>query len=105
MPRGDRWRMEKPCADCPFNSKGPGLRLRRSLRPGRFAEITEGLRRGGHFECHKTTRSTGDGSRLVCAGSIAWQAKRGIVSQYQRVCESLAYFSKRRKKTTTSTTE
>lgn len=85
------WRMVKPCADCPFSTKGPGLRLRRSLRPGRYRSILADLRRGAHFFCHKTTRGTGDGSNRVCAGSLAWSEKRGITSNYQRVCERVEH--------------
>jgi hypothetical protein len=87
-----RWRVARKCADCPFAKKGAGLKLRRSLRPGRFAEILRGLRREGYFICHKTTRQTGNGTNLVCAGSIEWQEKRGLTSQYQRICERLAAF-------------
>lgn len=83
------WRMRAPCVDCPFNKSGPGLKLRRSLRPGRMEEIERALRGDGHFICHKTTAQTGDGSRRICAGSIAWREKRGFSSNYQRICERL----------------
>lgn len=81
--------MLKPCIDCPFNKRGPGLRLRRSLRPGRMAEIERALRSDQHFTCHKTTVNTGDGSNRICAGSIEWQEKRGLSSNYLRICERL----------------
>lgn len=89
MSKSGKWRMDKPCQDCPFNSKGPGLHLRKSLRPVRWREILDSLRYGQHFPCHKTTHETGDGSDLVCAGAIAWQDKRGFSSQYVRICERL----------------
>lgn len=102
MPRGSRWRMAKPCADCPFNKKGPGLRLRRTLARGRWKEITDGLKAGAYFMCHKTTAETGNGTNLLCAGSIAYQEERGTSSNYQRVCESLEYFRKKRKSPATT---
>ncbi len=96
MPRGNQWRVKKPCADCPFNTKGPGLHLRRSLGPGRWKEITGSLKEGAYFMCHKTTGETGNGTNLLCAGSIAYQAKRNTSSNYQRVCEALDYHRTRR---------
>ncbi len=87
---GFKWRMESPCENCPFNASGPGLHLRRSLRRGRWLEITRGLLRGTYFTCHKTTHETGDGSDLVCAGAIAWQERRGASSNLQRVMERLS---------------
>jgi hypothetical protein len=81
--------MPAPCADCPFNAKGPGLRLRFGLRPGRWREILSALRRDGHFLCHKTTGETGDGSNLLCAGAMAWQERRGLPSQLVRIMERL----------------
>ncbi len=82
------WRLPTMCTDCPFASSGPGLHLRKSLQPGRFAGILAGLRRGEHFFCHKTTAETGDGSNLVCAGALAYLKTHGIASAYVRLCES-----------------
>ena len=62
------YRMPAPCANCPFNRTGAGAALRRSLRRGRWAEILRALRSDGHFMCHKTTRETGTGAELICAG-------------------------------------
>jgi hypothetical protein len=87
--RMKRWRMAAPCADCPFSSSRAGVFLRKTLRLGRMREIETALRNDGHFVCHKTARTTGDGSELVCAGAMAWQEKRGLSSQYVRICERL----------------
>lgn len=92
-----RYRMEVPCADCPFSKSEKGTRLRRSLAPGRMTEIRANLRNGGAFECHKTTDETGDGSNLLCAGALEWQHARGISSQMERIGERLAYFATLRK--------
>lgn len=81
------WRMPGMCANCPFATSGPGLALRKTLR--RWPAILADLRRGAYFVCHKTAPETGDGSRLVCAGSLDWQESRGISSNYARVCERL----------------
>jgi hypothetical protein len=99
MATSSRWRMEAKCSDCPFASRGPGLRLRRSLKPGRWAEITGGLLNGQHFTCHKTTHETGDGTELMCAGSIEWCDRRGISTNLQRIMERLDYMFKKRRKT------
>lgn len=89
--------MERQCADCPFARSGPGLRLRRSLAPGRWREILAALRADLHFTCHKTTRDAGDGSQLVCAGALDWQAARGLSSNFQRICERLEAMTLNRK--------
>lgn len=67
------------------------MHLRKSLHPERWREILGGLKRGDHFICHKTGDETGDGSNLICAGAMEWQHKRGLTSQYERVCERLEY--------------
>lgn len=86
------WRMPAMCADCPFASSGPGLHLRRTLERGRWREIQTALLNNQHFTCHKTTDETGDGSKLMCAGAIAWQEKRGVSSNLQRIMERLEWF-------------
>ncbi len=89
--------MVVPCVDCPFNTDGPGARLRRTLAKGRMAEIKRGLRQGEHFICHKTSDETGDGSKLVCAGSLAYQDSVGASSNYARICERLDWLKASRK--------
>lgn len=88
------WRMQSPCANCPFNAEGPGLHLRKSLRCGRWGEIRRGLLSGEHFTCHKTTDETGDGSNLMCAGAIAFQEKNNVSSNLQRVMERIDWMRK-----------
>jgi hypothetical protein len=83
--------MEVKCSDCPFASSGPGLHLRKSLARGRWREILLSLRMDGHFHCHKTTHETGDGSELLCAGSLEWQEKHiGQPGQLARVMERIS---------------
>lgn len=91
-----KWRTARKCSDCPFATKGPGLELRKSLRPARWREILDSLRRDAHFFCHKTTEATGDGSNQVCAGSIEWQTKHGVTSQYVRICKRLDVIHRRK---------
>lgn len=87
-----QWRVESKCADCPFASSGAGLHLRRTLRPGRWREILNGLRRDGHFHCHKTTDETGNGTKLLCAGSLEWQEKHvGSVGQLARIMQRMGH--------------
>lgn len=93
-----QWRMKEPCTNCPFNSDGPGLHLRKSLLQGRFLEIKRGLLSGEHFTCHKTTKETGDGSELMCAGAIKYQEKNSVSSNFQRVMERLDYFREKGKR-------
>lgn len=89
--RGRRWKMDAKCADCPFATSGSGRFLRATLGASRWRGILRALRSDKHFLCHKTTRETGNGSNLVCAGSIEWQEKRGLSSQYQRICERVEW--------------
>lgn len=91
-----QWRTITKCADCPFASGGAGLHLRKSLRPGRWREILNSLRNDIHFFCHKTTHETGNGTELLCAGSIEWQEKRGLSSNLQRISERLDAIYKNR---------
>lgn len=97
----ERWRMDTACDNCPFTNSPGGSHLRKTLRPARWKQITIDLKRGAHFYCHKTTKQTGDGSNLVCAGSIEWQTKRGIVSQYVQVAERLEQFAREKNGKTT----
>lgn len=96
MPENDvkRWRMRKPCSDCPFNREGKGAQLRRSLRQPRWRRILQSLREGNYFPCHQSTvcDSEGEpiaGSGLVCAGSLAWQDRNGYSSAYVRLSRHL----------------
>ena len=94
------WRVPEKCGNCPFHSRGPGLRLRRSLRPGRWREILLSLRQGGIFPCHKTVQWDDEGERpinngLYCAGALEWQAAHGCTSNYARVVERLGLPSQR----------
>jgi len=91
------WRTAKKCADCPFASSGAGLHLRRTLRRDRWREILASLRRGESFHCHKTTDETGDGSNLVCAGSLDWQDSHGVSSQMARIAERLEWIAQRKR--------
>ena len=69
------------CDNCPFASRGPGARLRRSLRPSRMAEIKRAVLMGAPFYCHKTTdgewSDDGEdyfptGRERVCGGSVRY---------------------------------
>jgi len=89
-----RWRMARPCADCPFNKRGAGYRLRLSLAAGRWREIVAHVLNGDVFWCHKTTGDMEDAdhptpSARACAGSIAFANERGTSSNFQRVCERI----------------
>lgn len=79
------WRMTNPCIECPFNKDGDGRFLRDSLAPGRWRSILRDLRHDLHFLCHMTTHETGNGSELVCAGSLDWQHEHGLSSNLERV--------------------
>lgn len=84
-----KWKVEEMCNNCPFMEEGDGRTLRDSLARGRWDSIITGLLRGDRFECHKTTRETGNGTNLYCAGALAFQHARGIVTSYMKVCERL----------------
>jgi hypothetical protein len=91
---GAPWRVPAKCNQCPFHRSGPGLRIRRGLRPGRWREILAGLRDGGVFSCHKTVEWDDEGEQistgLYCAGALEWQAAHGCTSNYARVAERLS---------------
>lgn len=92
-----KWRMDEMCSDCPFDSKGPGLHLRKSLGLNRWRGILRDLKKWKHFVCHKTTEETGklvNGHPLVCAGSIEWQAKRGLESDLMQIVTRVAAMKK-----------
>jgi hypothetical protein len=59
--------LEHPCVNCPFLREG-GIRLREE----RYEEI---LITDGTFNCHKTTRQTGDGTERPCAGWLGFIVK------------------------------
>lgn len=73
---------EAMCANCPFDTHGPGLALRKSLMPGRFEEIAQAVWMGLPFYCHKTTRDEGfdddaddyvpQGTERHCGGALAF---------------------------------
>jgi hypothetical protein len=88
------WRVPKKCSNCPFRTSGIGLHLRRSLRPGRWRGILDGLRRGEAFECHKTVAHNEDGDSvagtgLMCAGAIEWLDRHSISNQFVRIMERI----------------
>lgn len=85
-----KWRVDKKCSNCPFASSGAGLYLRKTLARGRWREILNALRMDGHFRCHKTTDETGNGTNLLCAGSLEWQEKNlGYVGQLARIMQRI----------------
>lgn len=92
------WKMSAMCDNCPFAASGPGAILRKSLRPGRWQEILRALRSDQYFPCHKTTRETGTGKPRICAGALAWQERRGLSSNFQRVMERVDYIFRGRSK-------
>lgn len=81
--------MEKSCNNCPFGKSLGSKIMKKSLCKERMNKIKSQLKQGLHFMCHKTTRETGNGSNKICAGSIEWQKKRGIESNYLRICRRL----------------
>jgi hypothetical protein len=85
-----KWLMERKCADCPFSTSGPGYHLYRSLGRSRWREILRDLKVGKHFNCHKTTPETGDGSNLICKGAHEWQIRHnGQPSQLAQIMERI----------------
>src|ERR1700690_3153718 len=87
------WRVKKMCDNCPFQSSGEGLHLRKSLGRGRWAGILHHLMADGFFPCHETVDYDEEGeakhgSGKACAGALAWQIKNlGHVGQFARIME------------------
>ena len=76
-----KWKMPKPCCDCPFD--GPDGEIAHERVADRDMEnFIVGIHRlinGGSFTCHKTLkRFGGDDKYLCCAGSLRWQDIHGI---------------------------
>ena len=84
-----RWKVERMCDDCPFMEHGAGLQLRKSLGKGRWREILRSLLKGKTFECHKTTKATGNDSNLYCAGALDYQKAYSIDTPYMQLCRAL----------------
>ncbi len=89
--------MNKPCESCPFLIKPPFV-----LRSGRATEFADCLRRGGPFNCHKTTCETGDGSEQFCTGALLTMenerdgdedAPGCMANQAARICARLGSFN------------
>lgn len=85
-----KWKQDTKCADCPFRTSGPGYALYRTIRRTVWRTVLRNLRTGGHFYCHRTTRDTGDGTNLICAGAHEWQLRHiGQPSDLAQVMERL----------------
>lgn len=85
------WRTDKKCNDCPFRNSGAGLRLRKSLAPGRWRSILKDLQNDHNFfYCHKTTEFDDEeeskvSKGLLCSGGIEWQDKHGYTAVFVRL--------------------
>jgi hypothetical protein len=96
------WRMLAKCETCPFHTKGPGLTLRKSLR--RWRQITQSILAGAAFYCHKTAMADDedgfipDGKARYCAGAIEFEDKRGVSSNYRRMCERFDWIAANRRR-------
>lgn len=77
--------MKEMCADCPFGHTEAQIRMRESLRPGRFEEIAQAVWTGSYFPCHKTTHFDDDGDAIAYAGEL--QCK-GALEFIERVSEN-----------------
>jgi hypothetical protein len=88
VPRGDPFRLTKPCHNCPFRREG-GIRL----HPERAREIAHSQIRavGGMFSCHKTVHHDDDGEHAphekeqYCAGAVAFTINVGSENQLLQV--------------------
>lgn len=85
-----RWRVDEMCSNCPFMNDGDGLMLREGLGTTRWQGIMSDVLQGRRFDCHKTTRETGNGTDLYCAGALAFQKAHGVHSTYAEICEGLS---------------
>ena len=78
--------MTRQCDNCPFATKGSGLRLRKSLMPGRWKGILMGVMMGQTFFCHETLDHDAQdedsdtyvptGHEQVCYGSLQYRKER-----------------------------
>ena len=84
-----KWKMERQCDNCPFADVGSGVHLRESLGVPRFRSILNSLLNGAPFMCHKTSKETGDGTDLYCAGALDYQQQQKIETDYMKLCRNL----------------
>lgn len=93
------YKLDGMCDNCPFAEEGAGLQLRLSLGRGRWQQITDDMKRGKHFLCHKTTmkgeeddegKYISGGGEKICGGSREYQRQLGIVSDTEQIMERLA---------------
>jgi hypothetical protein len=93
MPSSGYFARTKPCVRCPFR-----VTLPIPLHPERAEEIADGLRMGGSFPCHKTTKHDDDGEYLPsrdemhCAGATIILEKMGEPNQMMRVAERVGAY-------------
>jgi hypothetical protein len=92
-----KWRMQKPCRNCPFTKTRAGIHLWQSLSIQFRRETMLALRNNQHFICHETSTETGNGTNLMCAGAITWQHKRGVSSNLERVMSRIQSLTTGRK--------
>lgn len=83
-----KWKVEAMCDNCPFATEGQGLVLQQSLGQRRWDGILTGLLKGDKFPCHKTTKETGNGTDLYCAGALEFQCRLKIETPYMKLCRS-----------------
>lgn len=84
--------LKQPCQDCPFRKD---VDMLGSLRPGRMKEITDNLKTGGTFPCHKTidyNKERIDGkmdlkNEKFCAGAMGYVYNQGIGHPMLRLAE------------------
>lgn len=81
----------RPCDNCPFLIGSP---FEQSMVRERAQEIADGLRAGGMFSCHKTTRAgggRGGSGQRWCAGALGTMQREGVAfdNQMVRICGRL----------------
>ncbi len=73
--------LRKPCDNCPF-VRGGSFQL---SGLSRASEIADGLRADRSFDCHKTTRETGNGQPQHCYGAMKVIWAEGGANQMMRI--------------------
>jgi len=95
-----RYKKREPCENCPFRTD-----VTPYLRRDRAEEISDALREGGEFSCHKTVDYDGDGEddegnitgretkqEQFCAGALIMLEKSSGPNQMMRVAQRLGMY-------------
>lgn len=85
-----KFRMTKPCKDCPFRV---GSSTHATLVEGRIEGIVEDLRNNHSFTCHKTLEKPSM-EQEHCAGALIFLEREDRPNQIMRIAERIGSYDR-----------